>query len=168
LLPLELSEVALCNGALWAAGSGFGRRSSGDADTISVIDMTANPVRVVETITVGQTPEGIMLSPDGKLCAVVVMNGSNKAKDSPFYADYGKLLLYRVEGLKLTKLSETLIGHWSQGVVFSSDSQYLLAQNMVEKNLMVFKVIKAKLEDTGRRLQMSGGAAAIRTAEKPL
>jgi DNA-binding beta-propeller fold protein YncE len=143
-------------------------RGFGDADTISVIDMTANPVRVVETITVGQTPEGIMLSPDGKLCAVVVMNGSNKPEDSPFYADYGKLLLYRVEGLKLTKVSEARIGHWSQGVAFSSDSQYILAQNMDEKNLMVFKIINEKLEDTGQRLQVKGGPAAIRTAEKPL
>jgi DNA-binding beta-propeller fold protein YncE len=143
-------------------------RGSGDADTISVIDMTVKPVRVVDTITVGQTPEGIMLSPDGKLCAVVIMNGSNKAKESPFYADHGKLLLYRVEGLQLTKLSETPIGHWSQGIVFSADSQYLLVQNMVEKNLMIFKVINNRLEDTGQRLQMKGGPAAIRIAEKPL
>jgi DNA-binding beta-propeller fold protein YncE len=143
-------------------------RGSGDADTISVIDMTAKPARVVDTITVGQTPEGIMLSPDGKLCAVVIMNGSNKAKDSPFHADHGKLLLYRVEGTQLTKASEAPIGHWSQGAAFSADSQYILVQNMVEKNLMVFKVINQKLEDTGQRLQMKGGPAAIRVAEKPL
>jgi hypothetical protein len=41
-------------------------------------------VRVVETITVGQTPEGIMLSPDGKLCAVIIMNGSNKPNSTVF------------------------------------------------------------------------------------
>ena len=109
-----------------------------------------------------------MLSPDGKLCAVAVMNGSNKPENSPFYADYGKLLLYRVEGVKLTKLSEARIGHWSQGLAFSPDSQYILAQNMVEKNLMVFKVSNDKLEDTGKRLPIKGGAAATRTAEKPL
>jgi DNA-binding beta-propeller fold protein YncE len=141
-------------------------RGSGDADTISVIDMTAKPVRVVETITVGQTPEGIMLSPDGKLCAVVIMNGSNKAKESPFYADHGKLLLYRVEGLKLTRLAEAPIGHWSQGAAFTPDSQYVLVQNMVEKNLMVFKIANDKLEDTGQRIQVKGGPAAIRTADK--
>ena len=77
-------------------------------------------------------------------------------------------MLYRAESLKLTKVSEARIGHWSQGVVFSSDSQYILAQNMDEKNLMVFKIINEKLEDTGQRLQVKGGPAAIRTAEKPL
>jgi DNA-binding beta-propeller fold protein YncE len=143
-------------------------RGWGDADTISVIDMTAKPARVLDTVTVGQTPEGIMLSPDGKLCAVVVMNGSNKPKESPFYADHGKLLLFGVEGLKLARLAEAPIGHWSQGIAFTPDSQYLLVQNMVEKHIMVFKVANGTLEDTGQRLQMKGGPAAIRTAEKPL
>jgi DNA-binding beta-propeller fold protein YncE len=65
----------------------------GDADTISVIDMTAKPVRIIETLSVGQTPEGIKCSPDGSYVAVVVMNGSNKPKDSPFYNPQGKLVL---------------------------------------------------------------------------
>jgi DNA-binding beta-propeller fold protein YncE len=143
-------------------------RGMGDADTVSVIDLTTKPPRVVETVTVGQTPEGITLSPDGKLCAVVVMNGSNKPKDSPFYADHGKLVLLRLDRMRLTKLSEAPIGHWSQGVTFTPDGQYLLIQNMVEKNIMVFKVAGEQLEDTGHRLPVKGGPAAIRIAEKPL
>ena len=143
-------------------------RGSGDNDTVSVIDMTAKPVRTVDTITVGQTPEGLNLSSDGKLCAVVVMNGSNKPKESPFHTDHGKVLVYRVEPKKLTKLAEAPIGHWSQGVVFTPDNQYVLVQNMVEKDIMVFKLTGDKLEDTGQRLKMKGGPAAIRTAEKPL
>jgi DNA-binding beta-propeller fold protein YncE len=143
-------------------------RGSGDNDTVSVIDMTANPVRTVETITVGQTPEGINLSSDGKLCAVVIMNGSNKPKNSPFYSEHGKVLVYRVEHKKLTKVAEAPIGHWSQGVAFTPDNQYVLVQNMVEKDIMLFKLDGSKLEDTGQRLKMKGGPAAIRTAEKPL
>ena len=143
-------------------------RGSGDNDTVSVIDMTLKSVRTVETITVGQTPEGINLSSDGKLCAVIVMNGSNKLKDSPFYNDHGKVLVYRVEQKQLTRLAEAPIGHWSQGVAFTPDNQYVLVQNMVEKDIMVFKLDGGKLEDTGQRLKMKGGPAAIRTAEKPL
>lgn len=142
-------------------------RGSGDADTVSLIDLTAKPPRVVETVTVGQTPEGIMLSPDGKLCAVVVMNGSNKPKDSPFFADNGKLMLLRLENKKLTRLAEAPIGHWSQGVAFSPDGQHILVQNMVEKEIMVLKVSGDTLEDTGHWLKMKGGPVAIRTAEKP-
>ena len=143
-------------------------RGSGDADTVSVIDLAAKPPRVVDTITVGQTPEGVMLSPNGKLCAVVVMNGSNKPIDSPFFADHGKLVLLRLDNKKLTRLAEAPIGHWSQGVAFTPDGQHLLVQNMVEKDIMVLKIAGEKLEDTGQRLKVKGGPAAIRTAEKPL
>jgi DNA-binding beta-propeller fold protein YncE len=143
-------------------------RGAGDADTVSLIDMTAKPPRVIETMTIGQTPEGIMLSPDDKLCAVVVMNGSNKPPDSPFFTDHGKVVLLGVANKKFQKLAEAPIGHWSQGVAFSPDSQHVLVQNMVEKDIMVFKVVGEKLEDTGERLKVKGGAAAIRIAEKPL
>lgn len=142
-------------------------RGSGDNDTVSVIDLTLNPVRTLETVSVGQTPEGIMVSADGKLCAVIVMNGSNKPKDSPFFNDAGKVVLYRLEAKKLTKLAEAPIGHWSQGVAFTPDGQYLMVQNMVEKEIMLLKIAGEKLEDTGQRLKMKGGPAAIRTAEKP-
>ncbi|HET6368077.1 MAG TPA: YncE family protein, partial [Pseudomonadales bacterium] len=73
-------------------------RGLGDNDSVSVIDLRARPPRVVETISVDQTPEGIKLSPDGTLLGVIVMNGSNKPKESPFYNDSGKLLLYRLDG----------------------------------------------------------------------
>lgn len=142
-------------------------RGGGDADTISVIDMKARPVRVVDTITVGQTPEGIKLSPDGKLCGVVVMNGSNKPKESPFFADHGKLVLFRVDGLRLTRLGEAPIGHWSQGVAFSSDNRTILVGNMVEKNVQVLSWDGTTLKDTGHRLPMKGGSAAVRVADKP-
>jgi DNA-binding beta-propeller fold protein YncE len=141
-------------------------RGSGDADTVSLIDLAAKPPRVVDTVSVGQTPEGITLSPDGKLCAVVVMNGSNKPQNSPFFADHGKLVILRLENKRLSRLGEAPIGHWSQGVTFTPDGQYILVQNMVEKEIMILKVSGDKLEDTGQRLKVKGGPAAIRTAEK--
>jgi len=49
-----------------------------------------------------------------------------------------------------------------------SNNQYVLVQNMVEKDIMIFKLAGDKLEDTGQRLKMKGGPAALRTAEKPL
>ena len=142
-------------------------RGGGDNDTVSVIDLRANPIRVVETVTVGQTPEGIILSPDGKLCAVQVMNGSNKPRESPFHAANGKLLLYRVEGTRLVPLAAAWIGHWSQGIAFSADSRTILVQNMVEKEIQVFRWDGSTLQDTGQRIKTNGGPAAIRTATRP-
>jgi DNA-binding beta-propeller fold protein YncE len=140
---------------------------TGDADTISVIDMVGKPPRVVDTITVGQTPEGIILSPDGSLCAVVIVNGSNKAKESPFFNPGGKVLVYRVAGQSLSKLGEAPIGHWSQGAVFSDDNKTLLVSNMVEKNVQVFSIDGNSVKDTGQKIALKGGGAAIRTADKP-
>ena len=140
-------------------------RNQGDADTISLIDMQARPVRVVETVTVGPTPEGIQLSPDGKTLAVAIHDGSGKAKESPFYNEHGKLVLFRVDGWKLVRIAQAPIGHWSQGIAFSRDGATILVQNMLEKNIQVFRFDGTTLEDTGQRIALSGGGAAIRTAK---
>jgi DNA-binding beta-propeller fold protein YncE len=142
-------------------------RGGGDNDTVSVIDLRATPIRVVETVTVGQTPEGIILSPDGKLCAVQVVNGSNKPRESPFHAANGKLLLYRVEGTRLVPLAAAWVGHWSQGIAFSADSRTILVQNMVEKDIQVFRWDGSTLQDTGQRIKTNGGPAGIRTTPRP-
>jgi DNA-binding beta-propeller fold protein YncE len=155
-------DIASTGGVAVVANIG---RGGGDNDTVSVIDLQARPPRVVDTFTVGQTPEGIKLSPDGKLCGVVVMNGSNKAKDSPFFSDAGKLLLYRVDGTKLTRLAEAPIGHWSQGVAFSPDNRTILVGNMVEKDVQVFSWDGSALRETGR-IKVGGGSAALRVADR--
>jgi DNA-binding beta-propeller fold protein YncE len=157
--------IDIAAGGRIAAVANIGR-GGGDADTISVIDLVARPPRVIETITVGQTPEGIKLSPDGSVVGVVVMNGSNKAKESPFFSDAGKVVLFRVSGTQLTRWAELPIGHWSQGAAFSADGKTMVVGNMVERDLWVFDLSGAAPRDTGLRIKVKGGPAAIRTAEK--
>jgi DNA-binding beta-propeller fold protein YncE len=148
----------------YAAVANIGR-GGGDSDTVSLIDMKAAPPRVVDTITVGQTPEGLKISPDGKWIAAVVMNGSNKAKNSPFFSDAGKLVLLRPDGGRLVKVAEAPIGHWSQGVAFSTDGKTVLVGNMVEKNLQVFDWNGATLKEAAT-IKLNGGSAAVRIADK--
>ncbi len=152
------------NGA-FAAVANIGR-GGGDADTISLIDLKAKPPRVTSTMTVGQTPEGIKISPDGSMVVAVVMNGSNKPKDSPFFNDAGKLVLLRVSGTDLSRAGEAAIGHWSQGAAFSSDGKRVFVGNMVEKEIQVLSLDGTTLRDTGVRIGVKGGPAAIRSAEK--
>jgi DNA-binding beta-propeller fold protein YncE len=139
----------------------------GDVDTLSVIDATAKPPRIIDTLSVGQTPVGIKCSPDGTYAAVVVMNGSNKPKESPFYAANGKLVLYMVVGKTLQKFGELPIGNWSRGVAFAPDGLTVLVQNMVQKDIQVFRIDGMRLLDTGQRIALKGGGAALRTADKP-
>jgi DNA-binding beta-propeller fold protein YncE len=149
----------------YAAVANIGR-GGGDADTVSLIDMAATPPRVVDTLTVGQTPEGLKISPDSRWIGVVVMNGSNKARNSPFFADAGKLVLLRPDGGRLVKVAEAPIGHWSQGVAFSTDGKTILVGNMVEKNLQVFDWNGSVLKDSGHSIKLNGGSAAVRIADR--
>src|SRR5260221_11040104 len=136
----------------------------GGGDTVSLIDIEAKPARVVQTVTVGQTPEGIALSPDGAFAAVNVGNGSNKPKNSPFFTDYGLVKVLSVEGKELVPLTEAKTGHWCQGLAWSKDNRTLLVQCMVEKEIMVFNFDGKELKPAGS-IKLSAGPAAIRTAE---
>lgn len=136
----------------------------GDADSISLIDMRAKPIRVVTTISVGQTPEGVKMSPDGAYVAVNVINGSNRPKTSPFFNDYGLLKIYRIMGTDLVPVTEAKIGHWCQGIAWSKDSKMLLVQCMVENEIATFAFDGKTLTKTAP-IAMKVSPAGIRTAE---
>jgi DNA-binding beta-propeller fold protein YncE len=140
---------------------------TGDSDAVTLMDLTAKPPRVVDTVGVlGSTAEGLKISPDATVVAVVVHNGSNRPKESPFFKDAGKLVIVRVTGKTLARVAEAPIGHWSQGVAWSPDGKTLLVGNMVEKDYWVFSWDGSTLKDTGHRVKVNGGPAGIRTAER--
>lgn len=135
----------------------------GDAATVSVIDLQSAFPRVVNTISVGPTPEGLALSRDGALLAVTVMNGSNQKPGSPFFHPFGLLKLYRVNGAQLTALTEAHIGHWCQGAAWNRAATVLLAQCMGDNEIEIFRF-------DGKHLKPAGaipvtGPAGIRTAD---
>jgi DNA-binding beta-propeller fold protein YncE len=137
---------------------------AGDIDTIGVIDLQANPPRTVDMVTVGFVPEGVRLSPDGKWAAVVLQNGSNRPKESPFFDPNGKLVMLRVDGMKLTRVAEAPLGAWPQGAVFSKDGRTLLVVTALNQEVEVFRWDGKTLTDTKQRIKVKGGAAAITTA----
>jgi DNA-binding beta-propeller fold protein YncE len=140
---------------------------TGDSDAVTLMDLTAKPPRVVDTVGVlGSTAEGLKISPDASVVAVVVHNGSNRPKESPFFNDAGKLVIVRVTGKTLARVAEAPIGHWSQGVAWAPDGKTLLVGNMVEKDYWVFSWDGSTLKDTGHRVKVNGGPAGIRTAER--
>jgi DNA-binding beta-propeller fold protein YncE len=137
----------------------------GDIDVINVIDLKAKPPRIVDTISVGQTPEGVAMSSDGAYVAVTVMNGTNRPKDHPAFNDYGLLQIFSIKGTNLTKVAQAKVGHWCQGAAWSKNNKTVAIQCMVEKNLQAFKFDGRNLRSAGT-VALSGGGAGLRTAAR--
>ncbi len=161
LSPYTLDITA--DGTLAAVGN-MGR-GDGDVDTVSLIDLTAEPFRTVQTLQVGRSPEGLKWSPDGKTLAIGVQDGTTKAPNNPFYRPNGRLLLLALDGRALHQVAEAPIGRWNQGIAFSRDGRTVLVQNMVERNIMVFGWDGHALTPRPA-LDVGAGPAAIMTSWK--
>lgn len=138
-------------------------RLAGDADTVTLIDLSRRPFRAVHHATVPSIPEGVAISPDGRWVAVQAMDGSNLPSDNAGRHSRGKLLLFANRGGTLVQRASLPAGEAGQGVVFSADSRYILAQYNVEKQIAVFAVNGGALKDTGERLPSAGGPSSIRS-----
>jgi DNA-binding beta-propeller fold protein YncE len=147
----------------WAAISNMGR-GNGDMDTVSLIDLSQSPFRTVETFSVASAPEGVKFSPDGKFLAVVTHNGTTEPAGSPFSQDHGLLFVYSMEGAPhhLKKIDEQPVGKWPQGIAFSKDGSVIVAQDMADRDLSVFKFKQGKLT-APVHLPMDGGPVSLST-----
>lgn len=157
--PYTLAVAASGN---LAAVSNMGRGDD-DIDTVSLIDVSSEPFRTVETISVGMSPEGLRFSPDGKFLAVGTQEGTTKKNGSPFQTPNGRLAMYAVDGKSLRKVAEAPVGHWSQGIAFSKNGETIIVQNMVERTLAVFRFDGQKLT-AGTPIAIGAGPAALGTA----
>jgi len=137
----------------------------GDIDVITVIDLKQNPPRIVDTISIAQTPEGAAISPDGKYAAITLQNGSPRPKSHQAYNDHGLVAIFRINGTKLTKVAQAKVGGWGQGVAWSKDGKTLLAQSMMEKAVEVLRFNGKTLRKVGA-IKVNGGPAGIRTVER--
>ena len=54
--------------------------SDGNVDTTSVIDLEANPPRIIDRVVVGDGPEGLAMSPKGDLAVAAILRGSNATR----------------------------------------------------------------------------------------
>ena len=131
---------------------------------LTVVDL-AGGGKIAGTADIGhENLEGMMMSADGRWIAGVAHAGSTRPKDAPQFKPNGMVVMYRLDGNTLTKVSEAPIGGWSQGVSFSRDGSALVVGNMNQKNMQVLKNDNGKLTDTGQPIDTVGGAAAVRAS----
>ncbi len=143
----------------------IGVGATGGADTLSVIDLSVNPPRTVNHVSVGPVAEGLAISPDGRHVAVTVMNGSNAATTSPFFHNNGWLRVYSLNKTSLSLVTEAPVGHWCQGVAWSHDASTILAQCVVEREIMTFRFDGRRLIQ-GPPIKVSGGPSGIAASRR--
>lgn len=120
-----------------AAVSNMGR-GDGDEDSVSLIDLTSKPYRVVGTFGVPSGPEPMKFSPEGRYLAIGAEYGSTKSATNPFHHNNGLLGLYAVQGQTLRKVAETSTGPWIEAIAFSRDGKAVLLQSMQDRQIEVF------------------------------
>ncbi len=144
----------------------IGNGPTGGVDTLTVIDLTAQPPRVVGGVFAGIVPEGIALSPDGRFLAASVQNGTNVARSAPWFHESGLVKVYRLDGQVLTLAAEAPAGRWCQGLAWSRASDTLLVQCAADNEINVYGFNGRQLV---RRpgIKVGGSPTGIRTAKSP-
>lgn len=147
---------------LLTADNGNAGAADGHVDTVSVFDLQANPVRLIDKVVVGDAPEGFVVSPTGRMAAAILLRGSNAAKTAPFYHRNGSVVALKIDGDKVTRTNEVEVRGLPEGAVFSEDGQYLYVGNFVDEDVSILRVVGDRLVDTGKTLKLPGHPAAMR------
>jgi DNA-binding beta-propeller fold protein YncE len=146
--------------ALTADNGGAGS-SDGSVDTTSVIDLEANPPRIIDRVVVGDGPEGLAMSPNGDLAVAVILRGSNMKK-AFFYQKNGSVSVLKIDGKKVTKTQDIEVGGLPEAALFTPDGKYLLIGNYMTQDFSILKVNGTKVTDTGKRFKVPGHPASAR------
>jgi DNA-binding beta-propeller fold protein YncE len=146
-----------------SAGTGAGGPPRGPRiGTVTVIDVNSN--KVVNTIDVGQTPEHLTLSHDGKYLALTIGNGSSSRPGSPNFNPDGLLKVYSVDGSELTAVAEVKTGAWGQGATWNKNHTVLLLQSGAEKDIEVYRFDGKSLNRQPATLKFDARPGSISTA----
>jgi DNA-binding beta-propeller fold protein YncE len=142
-----------------------GQLAPGDADLITLVDVSKRPFRAAQHLSVPSVPEGVAISPDGKWIVAQSLNGSNLTPKDPSAGrqKLGRVTLFAIKDGVATWVNDAPSGEAAQGIVFAKDSKTILVQFDVERALAVYQIRNDTLVDTGKRLRLDAGPVSIRT-----
>jgi DNA-binding beta-propeller fold protein YncE len=139
-LPLENSiagpptNVAISpNGAIALVADSMtvtednGVRKMTPTDKLFVIDMKANPPKLVDTVTLGKQPSGLSFSPKGDMAMVC-----NRAE--------GTISVLKIDGTKVTQTATIQMSPGVSQVVFTPDGKHALAVKSPDNKLAVLDI----------------------------
>jgi DNA-binding beta-propeller fold protein YncE len=145
------------------ADNGNSGASDGHVDTVSVIDLEANPPRVIDRVVVGDAPEGFAISPRGDIAIALLLNGSAAVPKTAWYANKtSRAIVLKIDGKKVTKVGDVEVGAFAEGLAFSPDGQYVYVGNYVDNNVSILRVDGTTVTNTGKTLKLPGAPASMR------
>ncbi len=165
LFPYNL--VVAPNGSIaLTADNGNNGTSDGNVDTVSVIDLTAQPPRVIDHVTVPDSPEGLAFSPKGNVAVTAVALGSNHGKQDFYYHPHGAVTVLQVDGKKVTRLNDIEVGGLPEAVCFTPDGRYIFVGNYIDQDFSILRVDGTKVTDTGKRFKVPGHPGSARMSPR--
>jgi len=140
----------------------IGGGQDGQVDTVGIIDLEANPPRLIDQVVVGDGPEGLAMSPTGGYAASLILNGTGGAPKTAFYRhEKSYVALLKIEGKTVRKVAQADVGGLAEGLAFSPDGQYLYVGNFVEGDIDILRRDGDTLTKVGS-LALPGHPASMR------
>ena len=142
--------------------------SNGNADPVTVIDLSATPPRVVDYVAAGDSVEGLVASPRGDFALATILNGSyDTALDSWFRHKTGLAVLLRVKDGHVSRADTIPVGAFPEGAAFSPDGRYAYTGNFASATISVLRVKPdGRLVDTHNDVILPGPPASLRVGSE--
>jgi len=147
------------------ADSGTAGQSDGSVHTVDVVDLEAQPPRIIDRVVVGDAPEGLAFSPKGDIAVAAIYRGSNN-KNAYYYHRNGSIAVLRIDGKKVTMIKEVEVGGLPEAVVFTPEGRYILISNYLDQDFSILRVNGTDVTDTGKRFKVPGHPGSARMSPK--
>lgn len=106
---------------------------------IQVIDLTAEPPKVVDKVDAGAHPQALAITPDGSLLLATTLDGT--------------VVVLAIEGMKVRLVDKIGLSQGKlAGVAITADGRAAIVANRDEQGLSVLGIEGRKVADTGERV----------------
>lgn len=147
----------------FALTAGQGSGNGVDTDALTVIRRTGDDFQAVDHVALGSGPESIEVSPDGRLVAAVLMNGSNLAPGTNGYSDHGQLVILSRRGERFVRTQVLPVGRIPEGVAFTPAGDRVIVQCHPDRELRLYPIRRGRVLETFERIAVPGFPSSLRS-----
>ncbi|MBV1880696.1 MAG: YncE family protein [Pseudomonadales bacterium] len=146
---------------------GYNSASDGNEDTVSILDLSVSPPRVVQHLSVGDAPEGVVISPNGRFAAVSLLAGSFAVPKGAWYRkEVGRFSVLQLDGPRASVISTIDVGSFPEGVAFSEDNTHIYVGNFASETLSIISLNPVGEITKVSDLKLPGPPGSIRVANQ--